>query len=166
MELVCYGWTGAVLVDAKPPSTPTASRSLSSSLSSHRMSRTSSLSGSFATSSSRPVLTPRRTLLTKIAAAQLDTKDLRSSILDALDHATEKLSVDNVVFVLDRSGLDDDKFRAMVHGLCYVGASIVGLGAHGALGTSMGSEQNGDEEEDVQAPRHVTPGLVLLSVDV
>lgn len=170
MELVCTGWTGAVLIDTKPTAVAPPSiksRSFSSSFSSTRMSRgSSSASSSFATGSDRPLTTlPRRTLLTRIASVLMDTKDLRSSILDALDHATEKLQVDNVVFVLDRTGLDDEKFRAMVHGLCYVGASIVGHGARGE-GDYRNNSHAGDEEEDVHAPRQVAPGLVLLSVDV
>lgn len=124
------------------------------------MSRTSSAS------SSAPLPSPRRTLLTRIAAAH-DAKDLRASILDALDHATEKLLVDNVVFVLDRSGLDDDKFRAMVHGLCYVGANIVGHGVHDDAYISRNSSGGViDTEEDLLSPRRVSPGLVLLNVDV
>jgi hypothetical protein len=160
MELVCPGWTGAVLVDAKAHTNPsTQSKSASSSFSSTRMSRTSS-------HSSHQLTHPRRTLLTRIAASLLDTADLRSSILDALDHATEKLQVDNVVFVLDRSGLDDEKFRAIVHGLCYVGASVVGHGSVGEALHAKGQAQDRDQEEDVHHPTHVSPGLVLLSVDV
>ncbi|UZJ53823.1 hypothetical protein CBS101457_003143 [Exobasidium rhododendri] len=166
MELVCPGWTGAVLIDTKPSLTAVnvmKSKSMSSSISSSRMSHSSSSASNTRATSSKP----RRILLTKIAASLMDTKDLRSSILDALDHATEKLQVENVVFVLDRTGLDDAKFRAMVHGLCYVGASIVGHGSHGD-GTNKSNNQasGGDEEEDVHAPRQVSPGLVLLSVDV
>lgn len=165
MELVCSGWTGAVLIDTKAGSTASTSfksRSMSSSVSSTRMSR--SLSSSSSSIAASP---PRRILLTKIAAAQMDTKDLRSSILDALDHATEKLQVDNVVFVVDRNGLDDEKFRAMVHGLCYVGASIVGHGTYGEEREQRSKPQSsGDEEEDVHSPRQVAPNLVLLSVDV
>lgn len=158
MELVCPGWTGAVLVDTL--ARDSAARAASSFSSAH-------LSHSSSSSNSRALPTPRRTLLTRIAATH-DAKDLRSSILDALDHATEKLVVDNVIFVLDRSGMDDDKFRAMVHGLCYVGASIVGRGAHGGGSSSSSSRlpAHSDSEEDLHAPRHVAPGLVLLSVDV
>lgn len=159
MELVCPGWSGAVLVDSKAMLTKTQSRSYSSSMSSSRMSRTSSVS-------SFKGAPPQRILLTKIAAAQLDTKDLRSSILDALDHATEKLQVENVVFVLDRTGIDDEKFRAILHGLCYVGANVVGHRAHGQEEPRQGQGQESDQEEDVHSPRHVAPGLVLLSVDV
>jgi hypothetical protein len=55
----------------------------------------------------------------------------------------------------------------VVHGLCYVGANIVGHGVHGSGGhKSSSSSMAGDEEEDVHAPRHVAPGFVLLSVDV
>jgi hypothetical protein len=163
MELICPGWTGAVLIDTKPSAVnPMRSRSISSSVSSGRYSNSSS-----STSNARVIVSkPRRILLTRIAASLIDTKDLRSSILDALDHATERLLVDNVVFVLDRTGLDDTKFRAMVHGLCYVGASIVGHGSHGDGNQKSNSQRSGDDEEDVHAPRQVAPGLVLLSVDV
>lgn len=83
--------------------------------------------------------------------------------MDALDHATEKLRVDNIIFVVDRSGLDEEQFRAMVHGLCYVGASVVG---HGGQSSLKRQGQESDEEEDILSPRHVAPGFVLLSVDV
>lgn len=160
IELVCSGWSGAVLIDTKAGLSCNLGQSRSfissSSWSSSRMSRTSS-------ASSLAPSPPRRTLLTRIGPSTLDTKDLRSSILDALDHATEKLRVDNVVFVVDRSGLDDEQFRAMVHGLCYVGASVVG---HGEQGSLKRQGQASDEEEDVHAPRHVASGFVLLSVDV
>lgn len=160
MELVCPGWSGAVLVDSRAVPTKTQSRSYSSSISSSKMSRTPSIS-------SLKGNPPRRILLTKIAAAQLDTKDLRSSILDALDHATEKLQVENVVFVLDRTGVEEEKFRAMLHGLCYVGANVVGHGAHGEEKPRQQNQgQKSDQEEDVHSPKHVAPGLVLLSVDV
>lgn len=175
MELVTQGWTGAVVMDLQYSLTTT-------SLSSSEMSRDSG--------SSSDRITPRRTLVTKIGLFQLDTNNLRTAILDVLDHATERLRVDNVMFVLDRSHLSDDKFRAIVHGLCYVGASIVGHGfveedngdvrdkkdtgpprvgsqdsclRSSALSTSVLSEA---QEESLHKPRCVAKNLVLLSVDV
>lgn len=147
MDLVCPGWSGAVLINTRKPTV--------------KASRSGKLSRSKAAPSHH-----RRTLLTMLPSSLLPS-DLRTSILDVLDHATEKLRVDNVVFVLDRMAIcqafDEERFRAIVHGLCYVGASVIGVGKEG----DEDLETNGDDEqEDVNAPKHITAGLVLLSVDV
>lgn len=160
MELVCPGWTGAVLIDVKPKTATVPSMPSTPRMRSSRMSRTSSTaSRSSAGGAGVPERTPpHRTLLSRINAAshQYDaaafasslsataaapsTKDLRAHVLDALDHATERLHVDNVVFVLDRSGIQDDEhFRAIVHGLCYVGANVIG---HGPLSSSAAADEH------------------------
>lgn len=174
MEIVSQTCIGAVMIDTKPtftahtsamsfsfsPGTPRAWNQTSS-----RMSRSSS-NNSNASSIALERPSPRRTLLTRINGIghQMDSKDLRAHILDVLDHATEKLHVDNIIFVLDRSTLDDEEFRATVHGLIYVGASIIGRGPREGEATS-GKEGGGDPNESIHAPRFVGQNFVLLSVD-
>lgn len=174
MEIVSQTCIGAVLIDTKPTFTAHAS-AISCSFSpgtprawnqtSYRMSRSSSNSSNVSNAGlERP--SPRRTLLTRINGIghQMDSKDLRAHILDVLDHATEKLHVDNIIFVLDRSTLDDEEFRATVHGLIYVGASIIGRGPKEGEASSH-SEEGGDPNESIHAPRCVGQNHVLLSVD-
>lgn len=174
MEIVSQTCIGAVLIDTKPtfvahptaiscsfsPSTPRTWNQTSS-----RMSRSSSNNSNASnTGLERP--SPRRTLLTRINGIgnQMDSKDLRAHILDVLDHATEKLHVDNIIFVLDRSTLDDEAFRATVHGLIYVGASIIGRGPKEGEPDSQ-NEERGNPNETIHAPRCVGKNFVLLSVD-
>lgn len=172
MELVCQGWAGAVLIDTKPSYMPVSSSSFSpgSSRIRHGLSSRMSRSSSASSASAIERRSPRRTLLTRIGASDLtDTKDLRARILDVLDHATERLHVDNVVFVLDRTGLDEERFRAIVHGLCYVGGNIIGHGPHDDAADDRYHAQQIDNvngDESIHAPRSVGRNLVLLSVDV
>jgi len=174
MEIVSQTCIGAVLIDTKPTFTAHAS-AISCSFSpgtprawnqtSSRMSRSSSnTSNASSIGLERP--SPRRTLVTRINGIghQMDSKDLRAHILDVLDHATEKLHVDNIIFVLDRSTLDDEEFRATVHGLIYVGASIIGRGPKEGEAIPD-KEGGGDPNESIHAPHFVGKNYVLLSVD-
>lgn len=165
----------AILIDTKPAyvsATPSASSSFNNhrsnsytqSFSSTRMSRRSSGS----TAASFNERSPRRTLLTQINTSQVsDANRLRESILEILDCATERLNVDAIMFVLNRSEMLQEEFRATVHGLCYVGATIVGRRSKDGGEAAVDDESGGSgSDESIYAPRSVGQDLVLLSVDV
>ena len=111
IELVCPGWSGAVLKTGASAfdSPEAAARSYSS------------------TSSSASSSDTKRTLYVSMPQA-VDQSQLREQVLAILDTASEKLGCDTVIISLERNMRD---FALVLHGLCYVGGQVVSIGRSG-----------------------------------
>jgi hypothetical protein len=130
VDLACEGWSGAVLDQSR--------------LASHAHSSAGPLSNN-ATGRALFTLLP--------AAAQAER--LREEVLSILDLASEELKCDVVFMAVDRIGMEESDWKAILHGLCYVGGSVV---ATGGLKGNAGKEK--------LTGCKVREGMVLVAVEM
>lgn len=86
---------------------------------------------------------------------QAKAEGLREDVLALLDVASERLRCDLVMIALRRADMDDADWKAILHGLCYVGGTVVATG-----GTA------GQRGKDQLTNCSVVPGVVLVAVEV
>ncbi|CAO1632209.1 unnamed protein product [Sympodiomycopsis kandeliae] len=80
---------------------------------------------------------------------------LREEVLALLDVASERLRCDLVIIALRRNEMDDADWKAILHGLCYVGGTVVAMGG-----------STGPNGTDRLTNCTVAQGIVLVAVEV
>ncbi|PWY96961.1 hypothetical protein BCV70DRAFT_166728 [Testicularia cyperi] len=170
VELVSPGWSGAV-VKTGALVEPASQHSSSSAAAAADASMASSI-GSSASSSADTA----RTLYVCMPSA-IDASLLREQVLAVLDAASEKLGCENVMICLQRHMRD---FASVLHGLCYVGATVVAAGNPASLGDSTGrgnphtTNSNSNTSDitsrlsntDLVTGLHLRDGLVLVAIEL
>ncbi|KAN0060466.1 hypothetical protein ACQY0O_007797 [Thecaphora frezii] len=155
VELVCPGWSGAVLKTSGSASSEAAVP--------HSESYSSDASNSSGTSSADS----KRTLYVSMPSL-VDQSQLREHVLALLDAASEKLGCDSVVLCLDRQMRD---FAMVLHGLCYVGGQVVSVGRSSSSGgqeAEASTSSSWHSAPDVEAISGFAPrqGLVLIGIEL
>ncbi|EPQ29186.1 uncharacterized protein PFL1_03473 [Pseudozyma flocculosa PF-1] len=162
VELVCPGWSGAVLKTGTAAEEAAGERSTSYGSSGGRSSSSSSSSVS------------KRTLYVSMPR-QVDQSQLRELVLALLDAASDRLGCGTVILCLDPQMRD---FATVLHGLCYVGGQVVSVGGEGKGKGPAGQQVDSVAPPEAASWRSPSPasepisgcsprgGLVLVGVEL
>lgn len=170
MESIDSQWSGVVLIDTRVGDDDSRSERRQVSKGMSRSDNCDSWHSTSSQSSNHLQLPENyrtgRTLLTKIDSKHSAGSNLRRRVLSILDHAAEVLRADSIIFAVDRTAMDAEHFRSTVHGLCYVGASIMRRSSTASQSAAMSIDCQRFPEESLTSPRSISPQFVLLSMSI